>query len=295
MGGLTVAVVALSVLAVALFVALLLERRQMNRLARQMEDFLVGGGKPLAFSVRENSLAPLHNAAAELENRLCLSREKQQEELKRSTNLLADISHQLKTPLASMRLFCEMDNAPHAEDEIAQAERMERLIYSLLRLERLCADGYAFEYQKRDGGEIIAEAWRSLLPLYPEKKFSVSGSACLRCDEKWLGEAFLNLIKNACEHTKVDGHIWASVENTEGAFFATFEDDGGGVPKQDLPHIFERFYRANAKETKGAGIGLSITREIVRHHHGSITAKNTERGLRVTICIPHMNEQLVRT
>lgn len=295
MGGLTIAVIALGVVALALAAVLFRERREMNNLAQKIEDFLVGGGQPLPFSVRENALAPLHNAAAELINRVCLSHEKQQEELRRSSSLLADISHQLKTPLASLRLYCEMDNAQHAREEIAQVERMERLIYSLLRLERLCADGYSFDFQKHDGAAIVREAIGSLKPLYPDKAFWVTGEASLRCDGKWLGEAFLNLMKNACEHTAADGHVWVNLENTEGAFFATFEDDGGGVSPRDLPHIFERFYRADGEDAKGAGIGLAITREIIRHHHGSVTAKNTGRGLRVIVCIPNLNEQLVRT
>lgn len=295
MGGLTIAVIALSALALALGLALFFERRAIRRLSRGIEDFLVDGGETLPFSVRENALAPLHNAAAELENQLCLAREKRREELRRTAGLIADISHQLKTPLASLKLYCEMDGAPHAREEIAQAERMERLIYSLLRLERLCADGYAFEYKPCDAAIIVREAWRSLSPLYPDKRFSLSGAATLRGDEKWLGEAFLNILKNACEHTAPDGHVWASVENLDGAFFAVFEDDGGGVPKKDLPRLFERFYRADARESKGAGIGLAITREIARRHHGSVSAKNTPRGLRVTVCIPPLNERLVRT
>lgn len=295
MGGLTFVALILACIAAALAAVLIRQRVQIKTLARQMEDFLVAGGKPLPFSVRENGMAPLVNATAEMENRLCLSREKQKEELKRSRDLIADISHQLKTPLSSLRLFCEMDNAPHVHEEIAQIERMERLIYSLLRLERLCADGYAFAFDAHDGAEIIRTAWRSLSPLYPEKKFFLSGEASLRCDEKWLGEAFLNLMKNACEHTRPDGSILVSLESVQGAFFAVFEDDGGGVSPKALPHIFDRFYRADAKETTGAGIGLAITREIVRHHHGHITAKNTPRGLRVTVCIPEMHEQFIRT
>lgn len=288
MGGLIAAAV-LGVLA-AVFAALyFLQRRRIALLARRMEDFLVGEEEPLDYSVREDSLAPLHNAAAELENRLLLSREQLREELERTSTLTADISHQLKTPLASLRLFCEMDASAHMDGQISQIERMERLIYALLRLERLCADGYEFVFSVHDVGEIVREAWGSLERVFPGRRLEVVGEASIRCDGKWLGEAFLNLLKNACEHTEEGGVICVKLEATGNAFYATVEDEGGGVPARDLPHLFDRFYRASGRETGGAGIGLAIVQEIIRRHHGSVHAENTDKGLKMSIDIPVLN------
>lgn len=280
--------------AACVFAALyFIQRRRIARLAGQIEDFLVSGEHALEFSVREDSLAPLHNAAAELENRILLSREQVKDELKRTSALTADISHQLKTPLSSLRLFCELDEGAHLEGQLSQIERMEKLIYSLLRLERLCADGYEFSFDEHDVERIVRDAWDSLSPVWPRRRLTVNGSVRLRCDEKWLGEAFLNLLKNACEHTGEGGEIRVSLEKTEAMFVAVIEDNGGGVSPKDLPHLFERFYRAGNKETGGAGIGLSIVQEIIRRHHGDIRAENTGKGLRFTISIPILN--LIRT
>jgi len=282
-------------IAAVLFAALyFIQKMRIEHLTARIEDFLVTGKNALEYSVREDSLAPIHNAAAELENRILLSREQVRDELRRTSMLTADISHQLKTPLASLKLFCELDEGAHMETQLSQIERMERLIYSLLRLERLCADGYDFVFEDYDVNGIIMEAWESLKPVYSGRRLVIDGSARIRCDEKWMGEAFLNLLKNACEHTGEGGSIHIRLEMTETTFYATIEDNGGGVPQKDLPHLFERFYRAGEKkETGGAGIGLSIVQEIVRRHHGDIRAENTGKGLKFTISMPIMN--LVRT
>ena len=146
--------------ALLVLVALFLrQRRRIRKLAEQAEDFLVGNGAPLEFSVQEDSLAPLHNAIAELQNRLLLAKERQAEECRRTSDLTADISHQLKTPLASLRLYCEMDESFHLSQQLTQIERMERLIQSLLRLERLCADGYEFTYDEQEVASIIRSCW----------------------------------------------------------------------------------------------------------------------------------------
>ena len=111
----------------------------------------------------------------------------------------------------------------------------------------------------------------------------------LRCDEEWLSEAFLNLLKNACEHTEADGRITVRMEQSDRAFFCTVEDNGGGVAETDLPHLFDRFYRAQDQKQSGAGLGLAIVKEIIYRHHGQITAENTKDGLRFTISIPILN------
>lgn len=292
MVGLTIAAAALLAALALLAAAYLRQCRRLRRLTEQIEAFLVSAEAPLAFSVREDRLAPLCNAAAELENQVLLAREQRMEERRATRDLTADISHQLKTPLASLRLFCEMDEGAHMADQLSQIERMERLIQSLLRLERLCADGYAFSFAEHDVGRMIQECWQGLSPVYPEKHLTVAGGAVIRCDGRWLGEAFLNLLKNACEHTPPDGEITVRMERTASAFFCTVSDNGGGVQPQELPRLFDRFYRAQSRESQGAGIGLAIVQEIIRRHHGSIHAENIPGGLRMNVTIPLLDAQL---
>lgn len=241
MVGLTIVVIALSIALLVLVALFLRQRRRIRKLAEQAEDFLVGNGAPLEFSVQEDSLAPLHNAIAELQKRLLLAKERQAEECRRTSDLTADISHQLKTPLASLRLYCEMDESFHLSQQLTQIERMERLIQSLLRLERLCADGYEFTYDEQKVASIIRSCWAGLSATFPACTVEVIGNAIIRCDEKWLSEAFTNLLKNACEHMPEGGTVHVRMETTEAAFFCTVEDEGGGASGKDLPHLFERF------------------------------------------------------
>ena len=283
MGGLTIA---LADVTAALAVLMYLRHRRIRELAERIEEFLTTGKQPLSYSIREDDLALMHNAVAELENKLLLVREQLAEETKRVSDLTADISHQLKTPLSALRLFCELDGGPHIQEQLSQIERMERLIQSLLRLERLCADGYDFTFAEHDVGAMIGRVWASLREVYPGREMTLVGSAVLRCDEKWMSEAFMNLLKNACEHTPPDSRITVTLEETESSVFCTVEDDGGGVPEKDLRRLFERFYRAEGASQEGTGIGLAMVKAIVRRHHGDISAENTGRGLRMRMTIP---------
>lgn len=273
---------------------LLRQRRRIKTLTRQVEAFLDGVSPPLEISLRENDYSALQNAVAALQNRLLLSREQTLLEAQRSTDLLTDISHQLKTPLASLQLFLELDNGKHLEQEQAQIGRMQTLIANLLRLERLCADGYTFSFAAHDLKELIFSCWQPLSALYPEKTLVCQGAASLYCDEIWMGEALTNLLKNACEHTGPRGHITLRLDETPGEIRLTLSDDGGGVDPQALPRLFERFYHGS-HPGHGAGIGLAIVKEIVRRHHGSIQAQNIPGGLEFVLFFPKLDQCLTKS
>ena len=289
MGGL----IALSVLCLILLFRDWRRERRVRALAQQIEDHLSGNASMQDVALEEDSLARLQNAVSDTQQALERQKELYAQECARTRDLTADISHQLKTPLTTLRLYTELDDAPHSEECLAQIQRMEDLIQALLRLERLCADGYAFTFETADAEGIILDQWQSLQPIFPGKSLRITGSARIRCDEKWLGEAFGNLLKNACEHC--DSSIHVSLERTEAAFFCTIEDDGGGVSPAELPKLFDRFYRAEGQTSGGVGIGLAIVKEIVKRHHGTITAENGSRGLRMTISMPMLECSLTKT
>ena len=271
------------------------DHKRIRKLREEAEAFLSHGGKPMDVALGEDGIDMLQNAICELQDRLIRARELEKEECSRTSALTADISHQLKTPLTTVRLYTEMDAAPHMEESLEQISRMENLIQGLLRLERLYADGYSFCFQEQDMNALVRRQWDLLTTAFPNRKLFIAGNAVIRCDGKWMGEAFLNLLKNACEHTREGGTIWVYLEKADAACFCTLEDDGGGVREKDLPHLFERFYRAEHQSSQGAGIGLSIVREIVRRHHGTITASNTEKGLKMEIILPVMDVNLTNS
>lgn len=271
------------------------DHKRIRKLREEAKAFLNHGGKSMDVALGEDGIDMLQNEICELQDRLIRARELEKEECSRTSALTADISHQLKTPLTTIRLYTEMDAAPHMEESLEQISRMENLIQGLLRLERLCADGYSFTFREQDMNALVRRQWDLLTTAFPGRKLRITGNAVMRCDEKWMGEAFLNLLKNACEHTCEGGTIRVSLEKTDAAFFCTLEDDGGGVPEKDLPHLFERFYRAEHQSSQGAGIGLSIVREIIRRHHGTITASNTEKGLKMEITLPVIDGNLTNS
>lgn len=283
--------------ALAFFCAVLLLQkgilhRRIRKLAEQADGFLSGTAEMLDVALEEDQLAQLHNAIADAQLALLRARQLNAEECSRTRELMADISHQLKTPLTTLRLYTELDDAPHMDASLEQIQRMENLIQALLRLERLCADGYVFHFAQADAETIFREQWQSLQLIWPEKRLILEGSASIRCDENWLGEAFLNLLKNACEHTPADGVIRVTLERTEAAFFCVMEDNGGGVKPDELPKLFQRFYRAEHRNKNGAGIGLAIVKEIIQRHHGSITAENGKQGLKMAVSMPMLDQNL---
>lgn len=285
----------LIVLCIALLLLLLRQELRIRRLAEQVDSFCSGTGEMLDVALEEDAVARLQNGICELQQALSRQRELNAEECARTSRLTADISHQLKTPLTTLRLYTELDGAAHMDESLRQIQRMEDLIQSLLRLERLCADGYPFTFASADAGQLLREQWQGLQALYPEKRLELTGNARIRCDEKWLGEAFGNLLKNACEHTAEDGCIRVQLERTDSVFFCTIEDDGGGVAPEELPKLFQRFYRARRQSPGGVGIGLAIVREILHRHHGHITAENGAHGLKLTISMPMLDRNLTNS
>ena len=295
MDGLIIACATLGILSIVLLIQKIILHHRIKKLTEQVDGFNSGTAEMLDVALREDKLAQLQNGIADSQLALTRARQLNAEECNRTSQLTADISHQLKTPLTTLRLYTELDNAPHMEASLEQIQRMENLIQALLRLERLCADGYAFRFAPADAELILREQWQGLQAIWPNKKLIVSGSAHIRCDENWLGEAFLNLLKNACEHTEENGVIRVQLERTEAAFFCVIEDNGGGVKYDELPKLFQRFYRAEHQNKNGAGIGLAIVKEIIQRHHGNIMAENGRYGLRMTISMPMLDRNLTNS
>lgn len=295
MGGLITACTILSIICIIMIIERIQLHFRIRKLAEQVDSFNSGTAVMLDVALQEDKLALLHNGIADLQQALTRAKQLNSEECIRTSQLTADISHQLKTPLTTLRLYTELDNTSHMEASLEQIQRMEDLIQALLRLERLCADGYAFQFEQADAKEIVLEQWESLQTMWPKKQILIEGEAHIRCDERWLGEALLNLLKNACEHTAENGEIRVQLERTEAAFFCVIEDNGGGVASDELTKLFQRFYRAEHQSRNGSGIGLAIVKEIIQRHHGNITAENGEHGLKMTISMPMLDRNLANS
>lgn len=220
-----------------------------------------------------NSLAAILNAHAEQEQR-------QRQFLK---NTVADISHQLKTPLAALNIYNgllqEESDAEAVQQFVALSEqeldRMETLVQNLLKITRLDAGAVVMECSKEDVAELLTEAQeRFACRAAQEKKTLVlSGQAGVQlfCDRSWIMEAVCNLIKNAFDHTKEGDRIAISWKQFGDLVQIRVQDTGSGIHPEDLPYIFKRFYRSRfSKDREGAGLGLPIVKAVVEAQNGTI-------------------------
>ena len=273
-----------------------IRKKHLSGLCDQITGFLNGEIETPKVSVDDDDFALVYNAVVDLESRLLLEQENRKAESKNNEEFIANVSHQLKTPLAAIKLYCEMElqnaQSEYLEKQLIIIEKMEYLIYSLLRLEKINADYFELKIAKHNLEDIIAQVLGELKVIYPEKVFMLSGEAAIRCDEYWMGEAIKNIAKNACEYTDESGLVEILIEDRETSVFIYNMDNGGGIEEESLPEIFKRFYRISKEEKSGAGIGLSISKAIIEKHHGTVFAQNSGNGLKVTICLPKLAGKL---
>lgn len=213
------------------------------------------------------------------------------EELKKEkqflVDLLSDISHQLKTPLASVILYNDIlltkelskeKKQLFLENNKKQFYRMEWLIKSILKLARLDARAIEFSKEKISLNETVENSIDELKEKADEKGITVSlKKSCdisFNHDRRWMEEAFINIIKNDIEHTKAGGRI--EVELIETSIYARIEivDNGEGISKADLPNIFKRFYKSKNSKSDSVGIGLALSKAIIEAHNGIIEAQS---------------------
>lgn len=288
-------IVILAALSAILLSVLCIQRNQVRQLTESIDNFLLDGTQT-ELSTEDGAIGHLQTNICELENRLLQEREFMKQEGKNNTEFLSDISHQLKTPLAGLRLYCEMEHATmpsaHTEKELVLIEKMEQLIQNVLRLEKIRSETYTMNFKTCDLSKLARAIQAEFQPLFPQKHILIEGEAVLRADEAWLHEALGNLVKNACEHTKADGMVLLRIEQGDTSVSITVEDDGGGVPEEQLSKLFERFHRAPNAAPNSAGIGLAITKAVIEKHHGIISARNAEKGLSVVSCIPVIDANL---
>ncbi len=206
---------------------------------------------------------------------------------------IADASHELRTPLTAIRGNADIlrqhadrmgaaDRAETLDEVSAEAERMSRLVNDLLTLARAQAGEIAEPHPVRldEATDSAVRAARGLARGHEITYASADGVPLwVRGDADRLKQVLLILLDNAVKYTPPEGHIWVWLSSAGAQVELRVADDGPGIPAEQLPHLFERFYRggslARGRDDGGAGLGLAIAREIVAGFGGTISAESS--------------------
>ena len=234
---------------------------------------------------QEGELAVLQSEIHKMILRLREQRQQLQEDKSYLANALADISHQVRTPLTSINLLVDLLSEPDITDErrmklthelMALLSRIDWLITTLLKISKLDAGTVQLKQETIALQELICKATEPLLiPIeIREQNLYIETNGTFTGDVSWSVEAISNIVKNCMEHTPKGGEI--RIAASENLLFTeiVISDSGTGIAKEDLPHIFDRFYKSKNAGDKNFGIGLSLSRMIITNQNGVIKAEN---------------------
>ena len=278
--------VVLSLLLMLIFCISTYKRYQrISSLADDIDQVLHGDSSIDFDSYSEGELSILHSEIYKMTVRL---REQQQKLLSDKEYLadsLADISHQIRTPLTSINLLVERLSASGLTDECRHQltnelyellGRIDWLITTLLKISKLDAGTVQFNKETVSLEMLINKSCAPLLiPIELRgQELIIRAEGDFYGDSAWTSEAVGNMVKNCMEHTPDGGRIEINAVETALYSEIVIKDNGTGISPEDLPHIFERFYKGKDSDGKSFGIGLALSRMIIAGQGGTVKAEN---------------------
>lgn len=263
--------------------------RELRAIVDIMNQILEAPEQVPAEPYKQGELGELYTNLYKLVQALKGSNRKEQEEKIFLRDIMSDISHQLKTPLASLTVFLDLlydGRVPDVDKQKQmllesknQVSRMEWMVLSMLKLARIEAGAIQFEKHPCSLYAIVAQAKESVAYLTEKRgqqiDVQIDEKQMLVCDGDWLTEAIINLLKNASDYSgeQTTIHIWTEDNPMYTRIYV--KDEGCGIAESELKNIFKRFYRINkAVNPNSVGIGLSLTKSIVEGMGGKISVRS---------------------
>ena len=257
--------------------------RSIDRILHGQESLFEGSGE-------EGELAILQSEIQKMTVKLREQSDMLISEKVRLTDAIADMFHQMRTPLTSMNIQLSLLEAEGLSYERRveltralrrQTDRLQWLTETLLKMSKLDAGTVEFQTDKVSVKTLINKAAGPFLipmELRGMQLITKVGDESFTGDLSWSTEALGNIIKNCMEHTPEGGTITIEAEETAIFTRITVEDSGQGFEPSDIPHLFERFYRGSNASSESIGIGLALCRAIISQQNGTITAENATSG-----------------
>lgn len=274
---------------VILFVGTIVSMKHLtNKRVQRLTDYLAGinmGKSVILMPEGEDELSKLQDEIYKTVTMLHQTRDEALRTKNQYARNLSNIAHQIKTPITAISLAAQMqqDDTEKMREQIQrQLSRLTYLEESLLLLSRMEAGTLNFRRKKVDVFTLLMMAGDNLRELFKQAQVDIvipeSGEMDIYVDFDWTMEAVMNLLKNCMEHTPHGGSVHCQYEQNPLYTKILIWDNGEGFGKEDIPHLFERFYRGQNAAKDGIGIGLALAKEIVESQNGTLRARNRSEG-----------------
>lgn len=260
-----------------------------KKLGERADEMVEGKFNSTELKFEEGDFYVFYNKFIHMGERLESALKDLKDERVNLKDIINDISHQLKTPLSALIAYNDiLKNHENMDIETKsqfinlsseQLDRMDWLITTLLKCARIESNAVTYNKEMIPLSKTIEYAVEPLKLAASEKKQNIilelNSEGYYIHDKKWIAESISNIIKNAIEHTDIEGKIKISLEETPLSVSVLISDNGEGIEKSELKNIFKRFYKGkNSINPKSIGIGLSLSKKIIEAHGGSITVES---------------------